>query len=67
MSLCCLLEGPLQWNLEEAVEAALTINPKVAIPMHRSKADPLQFKNQVEASSSVRVAPLQIGEVYRFE
>jgi L-ascorbate metabolism protein UlaG (beta-lactamase superfamily) len=59
--------GTFTMDLEEAVEAAMTINPKVAIPMHRSKADPLQFKDKVEARSAVRVAPLQIGEVYHLE
>ncbi len=37
----------------------------VVIPMHRSKADPKDYMKKVEAISNIKVAPLQIGEVYR--
>jgi len=51
-------------DIKEAVEAAIAIKPKVVIPMHRSKADPQEFKEKVEAISHIKVVPLQIGEVY---
>jgi L-ascorbate metabolism protein UlaG (beta-lactamase superfamily) len=49
-------------DLQEAVRAAKAINPKIAIPMHRSKANPLDFRKKVEAGSDIKVVPLQIGE-----
>jgi hypothetical protein len=32
--------------------------------INRSKANPLDFKNKVEAKSNLKVVPLQLGEVY---
>ena len=37
--------GTFTMDLAEAVRAAMAIKPKVVIPMHRSKADPQDFKN----------------------
>ena len=51
-------------SLAEAVQAAVVIKPKVAIPMHRFEANPQEFKRQVEKISDVKVAALQIGEVF---
>lgn len=56
--------GIFTMDMQEAVEAAITIKPQVVIPMHRSKADPQEFKKKVEAKSDIRVVPLQTGEVY---
>ena len=56
--------GTYTMDIKEAVEAAIAIEPKVVIPMHRSKADPQEFKEKVEAISHIKVVPLQIGEVY---
>lgn len=56
--------GTYTMDIKEAVEAAIAIRPKVVIPMHRSKADPQEFKEKVEAISHIKVVPLQIGEVY---
>jgi L-ascorbate metabolism protein UlaG (beta-lactamase superfamily) len=42
----------------EAVEAALAIRPKIAIPMHTWDTDPQEFKREVEAKSKVNVAVL---------
>ena len=53
-------------GLTEAVEAAVWLKPKVVIPMHHFEADPLEFKDLVEKKSAIKVAALQIGEVYRF-
>ena len=55
--------GTFTMDLIEAVRAAKAINPKIVIPMHRSKANPLDYKKKVEARSSIKVLPLQIGEV----
>jgi len=56
--------GTYTMDIKEAVEAAIAIKPKVVIPMHRSKADPQEFREKVEAISHIKVVPLQIGEVY---
>jgi L-ascorbate metabolism protein UlaG (beta-lactamase superfamily) len=56
--------GTFTMNIHEAVEAAIVIQPKVVIPMHRGKADPLDFKAKLEAQSAVKVANLSIGEIY---
>ena len=55
-------------DTQEAVTVAIEIGPKAAIPMHRRKADPQEFKREVEAKSKsdIRVVPLQIGGVYQF-
>ena len=56
--------GTYTMNVEDAIDAALAINPTVVIPMHHLKADPLQFKNKLESQSRVKVRLLQIGESY---
>lgn len=53
-------------GLTEAVEAAIRLKPKVVIPMHHFEADPLEFKEQVEKNSTIKVAALDTGEAYRF-
>ena len=54
-------------DIQDAVEAAIAIQPKVVIPMHYLKADPEEFKNKVEARSDITVVPLRIGEVYHLK
>ena len=54
-------------DIQEAVEAAIAIKPKVVIPMHNFKADPQEFKDKVEAKSDIKVVPLKIGEVYHLK
>ncbi len=56
--------GTFTMDIQEAVEAAITIKPKVVIPMHRFKADPQEFKAKVEARADIKVVLLEIGEVY---
>ncbi|MCX8182373.1 MAG: MBL fold metallo-hydrolase [Candidatus Methanomethyliaceae archaeon] len=46
----------------EAAEAAVTISPKIAIPMHRWTTDPEEFRKKVEAASKVTVKVLKEGE-----
>jgi L-ascorbate metabolism protein UlaG (beta-lactamase superfamily) len=48
----------------EAAEAAIAINPEIAIPMHRRDTNPEEFKEKVEANSNVKVVILQKGEKY---
>ena len=56
--------GTFTMDLPEAVRAAITINPKAVIPIHRSKVDPHKFKTKVEKKSKIKVLPLKIGEAY---
>jgi L-ascorbate metabolism protein UlaG (beta-lactamase superfamily) len=52
-------------GLNEAVQAAKKINPKVIIPMHRFESDPEEYKRVVETDTSIKVAALGIGEIYQ--
>jgi L-ascorbate metabolism protein UlaG (beta-lactamase superfamily) len=49
----------------EAAEAAIAINPKAAIPMHRWSTDPEEFRKKVETDSNVKVVLLREGEEYQ--
>nr|QNO54078.1 hypothetical protein GHMFPJCE_00005 [Methanosarcinales archaeon ANME-1 ERB6] len=59
--------GTFTMDIQEAVEAAIAIKPKVVIPMHNFKSDPKEFKDKVEARSDITVVPLKIGEVYHLK
>ncbi|RCV63957.1 L-ascorbate metabolism protein UlaG, beta-lactamase superfamily [Methanophagales archaeon] len=59
--------GTFTTNIQEAVEAAIAIKPGIAIPMHRLKADPEEFKDNLEARSDIKVVPLKIGELYHLK
>jgi L-ascorbate metabolism protein UlaG (beta-lactamase superfamily) len=54
-------------DINEAAEAAITINPTIAIPMHLKGADPEVFKSTVEGKSSTQVVLLAEGEEYTIE
>jgi L-ascorbate metabolism protein UlaG (beta-lactamase superfamily) len=49
----------------EAAEAAITINPKIAVPMHHWDTNPKDFRDKVEADSKVKVVILGKGEEYQ--
>lgn len=49
----------------EAAEAAIAINPRIAMPMHRWDTNPKEFKDKVEADSEVKVVILGKGEEYQ--
>ena len=49
----------------EAAEAAMTINPKIAIPMHRWNTKPEEFKEKIEADSNVKALLLREGEEFQ--
>jgi hypothetical protein len=59
--------GTFTMDIQEAVEVAIAIKPKVVIPMHNFKADPQEFKDKVEARSDIKVVPLKIGEDYHLK
>ncbi|MFW9967802.1 MAG: MBL fold metallo-hydrolase [Candidatus Thorarchaeota archaeon] len=54
-------------DVEEASEAAIRMNPKVAIPMHTKDANPSIFREKVESASSTKVVILSKGEEYNLE
>ena len=55
--------GTYTMDNPEAAEAALAINPKTVVPMHRWDTDPMDFKAAVEAKTqSIKVAVLNPGE-----
>ncbi len=49
----------------EAAEAAIAIDPKTAIPMHRWSTKPEEFRKKVEADSNVRVKLLREDEEFQ--
>jgi L-ascorbate metabolism protein UlaG (beta-lactamase superfamily) len=49
-------------NNAEAAEAAIAINPKIAVPMHRLSTNPEEFKKRVEDRSNIKVVLLREGE-----
>ncbi len=57
--------GTYTMDNEEAAEAAIAINPKIVIPMHRWDTNPEEFKKKVEANSNIKVMVLQEGEEFQ--
>lgn len=51
----------------EAAEAAIAMNPKIAIPVHRWDTSPEEFKKKVEGSSNIKVILLKPGEPYEID
>ncbi len=52
--------GTYTMDLNEAVEAAITISPEVVIPVHYNhvkgtEVDPMTFQREVESKSTTRV------------
>lgn len=47
---------------DEAAEAAIAINPKIAVPMHRWNTNPKELKSKVESNSNIEVMLLKEGE-----
>ena len=61
-------DGTYTMDIEEASQAALAIEPAIAIPMHLRDADPEVFKTNVEGKSSyTKVVILKAGEEYILE
>ncbi|MFW9851277.1 MAG: MBL fold metallo-hydrolase [Candidatus Thorarchaeota archaeon] len=62
------IDGHYTMDVEEATEAALAIEPAIAIPMHTRDADPEAFKSLVEGKSTyTKVVVLKPGEEYTLE
>ena len=59
--------GTYTMDVNEAVEAALAIKPKVVIPIHHAKTDPDDFEAKLQTVSDIVVLPLQIGEIYQLK
>ncbi|MGD2124481.1 MAG: MBL fold metallo-hydrolase [Desulfobacteraceae bacterium] len=59
--------GTFTMDIGEAAEAAIAINPKVLIPMHRFEVDPLKLADEIETRSDIKLIPLDIGETYCLE
>ncbi|MGC9345313.1 MAG: MBL fold metallo-hydrolase [Candidatus Bathyarchaeales archaeon] len=57
--------GTYTMDNAEAAEAALAINPEIAMPMHRWDTDPEEFKKKVEANSNIKVVVLRESEEYQ--
>lgn len=57
--------GTYTMDNPEAAEAALAINPKVVVPMHRWDKNPEEFRKKVEAKSDIKVVMLREGEEYQ--
>jgi L-ascorbate metabolism protein UlaG (beta-lactamase superfamily) len=56
-------------GIKEATKAVQLIKPRIAIPMHYNtfpviKADPEEFKQLVEQTTSTKVVILKPGEKY---
>jgi L-ascorbate metabolism protein UlaG (beta-lactamase superfamily) len=57
--------GTYTMDNPESAEAALAINPKTAVPMHRWDTNPEEFRKKVEANSHVEVVVLSSGEAFQ--
>jgi L-ascorbate metabolism protein UlaG (beta-lactamase superfamily) len=56
--------GTYTMDNEDAAEAVVEVNPKIAIPMHIWDTDPQEFKDDVESRSDTKVLLLEPGETY---
>ena len=54
--------GRAVMDVDEAVEAAIALKPKIAMPMHRRNSDPMEFKAKVENRSKIKVIVMREGE-----
>ncbi len=59
--------GTYTMDMEEAVDAVMTVKPEIVIPMHVKDSDPNEFKKIVEEKSDIKVVPLEIGGVYKID
>ncbi len=56
--------GTYTMDAEDAAEATIAINPKIAVPVHIWDTDPGEFKKKVEAASGVKVMILNPGDTF---
>jgi len=57
--------GTYTMDINDAVKAAMAINPAAVIPMHYLKSNPQEFQQKLNSSSDIKVLLPQIGEAYR--
>ena len=57
--------GTYTMDNPECADAALAINPKTVIPMHRWDTDPEEFRRKVEANLHIQVDVLSKGEEFQ--
>lgn len=59
--------GTFTMDISEAVQAALTIKPKVAIPIHHLKANPMDFVDRLRDNPwGIRALSLSMGETFYY-
>jgi L-ascorbate metabolism protein UlaG (beta-lactamase superfamily) len=56
--------GRATMDVDEAVDAAVAIRPRIAIPMHRRGASATDFKEKVEGRSTVTVLTIAEGDEF---
>ncbi len=56
--------GTYTMDAEDAAEATVAINPKIAVPVHIWDTDPGEYKKKVEAASGVKVMILKPGDAF---
>ena len=54
--------GGAVMDVDEAVDAAIGIGPKMVMPMHWKDSDPQEFKEKVDARSDINVIVMEDGE-----
>ena len=59
--------GTFTMDIGEAVEAAIAIDPRVVIPIHRFESDLQNLADELETRSDIKLSPLCIGETYCLE
>jgi len=59
--------GTFTMDIGEAVEAAIAIDPRVVIPIHRFESDLQNLAGELETRSDIKLSPLCIGETYCLE
>jgi L-ascorbate metabolism protein UlaG (beta-lactamase superfamily) len=57
-----LIMGRAVMDIDEAVEAAIGIEPEMVMPMHWRSSDPQEFKRKVEARTDLKVVLMEEGE-----
>ena len=56
--------GTYTMDAEDAAEATVAINPKIAVPVHIWDTDPGEYKKKVEAASGVKIMILKPGDTF---
>ncbi|MCW4021424.1 MAG: MBL fold metallo-hydrolase [Candidatus Bathyarchaeota archaeon] len=59
--------GTYTMDNREAAEAALAINPKFVMPIHRFNSNPEELKKRVEGTSNAKFILLKPGQRHQFE